>query len=299
MRRVTKTAYAKINLSLDVLGRREDGYHLVKMVMQTIDLSDTLVFETGDRECDGMTVQLVTDSKEISTGKDNLVCRAIMAMAGEYGISRDIKVTLHKRIPVAAGIAGGSTDAAAALRAMRDLFVPDASNEDLARIALPIGADVPYCIEGGTRLSEGIGETLTELPDAPQCGLVIIKPDVGVSTAEIYKAYDSLKGVLHPDIDAQVRAIRSGDLAAMAGTCGNVLENVTGAMYPQIGRIESYMTEHGALAAKMSGSGPTVFAIFADPAEAASAAAACAGEPEFKNCIVCHSRFVNSDQASE
>ena len=289
MRSVKQKAYAKINLSLDILGRLENGYHIVKMVMQTIDLSDELIFETQDRECPSMEVILVTDNGEIPGGEDNLIVRAVRRMEYKYGIRRDLRITLKKNIPVAAGMAGGSTDAAAALRAVRDLFVPDVSDEELQKIGVTLGADIPYCVTGGTQLSEGIGEVLTVLPDAPQCGLVICKPPVGVSTGEVYKRYDSLEDVRHPDIDAQIEAIRRGDLAGMAGECGNVLEEVTGAMYPKIGEIERFFEKEGALVSKMSGSGPTVFAVFADKQEAARAAQAFEAADEGKGCriIVC------------
>ena len=289
MRSVKQKAYAKINLSLDILGRLENGYHIVKMVMQTIDLSDELIFETQDRECPSMEVTLVTDNGEIPGGEDNLIVRAVRRMEYKYGIRRDLRITLKKNIPVAAGMAGGSTDAAAALRAVRDLFVPDVSDEELQKIGVTLGADIPYCVTGGTQLSEGIGEVLTVLPDAPQCGLVICKPPVGVSTGEVYKRYDSLEDVRHPDIDAQIEAIRRGDLAGMAGECGNVLEEVTGAMYPRIGEIERFFEQEGALVSKMSGSGPTVFAVFADKQEAARAAQAFEAADEAKDCriIVC------------
>ena len=289
MRKNIQTAYAKINLSLDILGRLENGYHIVKMVMQTIDLSDELIFETQDRECPSMEITLVTDNGEIPGGEDNLIVRAVRRMEYKYGIRRDLRITLKKNIPVAAGMAGGSTDAAAALRAVRDLFVPDVSDEELQKIGVTLGADIPYCVTGGTQLSEGIGEVLTVLPDAPQCGLVICKPPVGVSTGEVYKRYDSLEDVRHPDIDAQIEAIRRGDLAGMAGECGNVLEEVTGAMYPRIGEIERFFEKEGALVSKMSGSGPTVFAVFADKQEAARAAQAFEAADEAKDCriIVC------------
>ena len=289
MRSVKQKAYAKINLSLDILGRLENGYHIVKMVMQTIDLSDELIFETQDRECPSMEVTLVTDNGEIPGGEDNLIVRAVRRMEYKYGIRRDLRITLKKNIPVAAGMAGGSTDAAAALRAVRDLFVPDVSDEELQKIGVTLGADIPYCVTGGTQLSEGIGEVLTVLPDAPQCGLVICKPPVGVSTGEVYKRYDSLEDVRHPDIDAQIEAIRRGDLAGMAGECGNVLEEVTGAMYPRIGEIERFFEKEGALVSKMSGSGPTVFAVFADKQEAVRAAQAFEAADEARDCriIVC------------
>ena len=291
MRRNVQTAYAKINLSLDILGRMENGYHIVKMVMQTIDLSDELIFETDDRDCPAsMEITLASDNGEIPAGEDNLIVRAVRRMEAKYRIRKDLKITLKKRFPVAAGLAGGSTDAAAALRAVRDLFVPEVSDEELQKIGVTLGADIPYCITGGTQLSEGIGEVLTVLPDAPQCGLVIVKPPVGVSTGEVYKRYDSLEEITHPDIDAQIRAIREGDLAAMANQCGNVLEEVTGAMYPLIGEIERFFEEEGALVSRMSGSGPTVFAVFADEQEAGRAARAfdaARGQKEMCEVIPC------------
>ncbi len=292
MRKIEQKAYAKINLSLDILGRLENGYHIVKMVMQTIDLYDELVFETQDRDCPSMEITLVSDNGEIPCGEDNLIVRAVRRMEAKYRIRKDLRITLKKNIPVAAGMAGGSTDAAAALRAVRDLFVPEVSDEELQKIGVTLGADIPYCVTGGTQLSEGIGEVLTMLPDAPQCGLVVCKPPVGVSTGEVYKRYDSLETVTHPDIDAQIEAIRKGDLACMAGHCGNVLEEVTGAMYPRIGEIERFFEEQGALIAKMSGSGPTVFAIFADKETARRAAEAFEAVNKERDCRVVACEFI-------
>ena len=292
MRKTKETAYAKINLSLDVLGRLDNGYHIVKMIMQTIDLYDELVFETQDRECSSMEITLMSDSGEIPGGEDNLIVRAIRRMEAKYGIRRDLKITLKKNIPVAAGMAGGSTDAAAALRAVRDLFVPEVSDEELQKIGVSLGADIPYCVTGGTQLSEGIGEVLAVLPDAPQCGLVVCKPPVNVSTAEIYRKYDSLEAVTHPDIDAQIDAISRGDLAGMAGLCGNVLEEVTGTMYPEIGEIEEFFVSKGALVSKMTGSGPTVFSIFASKEEAKRAADAFEAVNREKNCKVIACEFI-------
>ena len=292
MRKIEQKAYAKINLSLDILGRLENGYHIVKMVMQTIDLYDELVFETQDRYCPSMEITLVSDNGEIPCGEDNLIVRAVRRMEAKYRIRKDLRITLKKNIPVAAGMAGGSTDAAAALRAVRDLFVPEVSDEELQKIGVTLGADIPYCVTGGTQLSEGIGEVLTLLPDAPQCGLVVCKPPVGVSTGEVYKRYDSLETVTHPDIDAQIEAIRKGDLACMAGHCGNVLEEVTGAMYPRIGEIERFFEEQGALIAKMSGSGPTVFAIFTDKETARRAAEAFEAVNKERDCRVVACEFI-------
>ena len=292
MRKIEQKAYAKINLSLDILGRLENGYHIVKMVMQTIDLYDELVFETQDRDCPSMEITLVSDNGEIPCGEDNLIVRAVRRMEAKYRIRKDLRITLKKNIPVAAGMAGGSTDAAAALRAVRDLFVPEVSDEELQKIGITLGADIPYCVTGGTQLSEGIGEVLTLLPDAPQCGLVVCKPPVGVSTGEVYKRYDSLETVTHPDIDAQIEAIRKGDLACMAGHCGNVLEEVTGAMYPRIGEIERFFEEQGALISKMSGSGPTVFAIFTDKEKARLAAEAFEAVNKERDCRVVACEFI-------
>ena len=274
MRKVQQKAYAKINLSLDILGKREDGYHLVRMVMQTIGLSDDLTFETGDRECPSMEISLEADSGEISCGDDNLIIRAVRRMEKEFGIRKDLKITLKKRIPVAAGMAGGSTDAAAALRAVR------------------LGADIPYCVTGGTQLSEGIGEILTVLPDAPQCGLVICKPSFGVSTAEVYRKYDGLGPVRHPDIDAQIGAIERGDLWGMAEQCVNVLEEVTGAMYPEIGEIERFFESRGAVVSRMSGSGPTVFSVFTDSEQADKAAESYMATDRGQRCQVFSTRFI-------
>lgn len=292
MRKSIQKAYAKINLSLDILGRLENGYHIVKMVMQTIDLYDELIFETQDRECPSMEITLVSDSGEIPGGEDNLIVRAVRRMEAKYRIRRDLKITLKKNIPVAAGMAGGSTDAAAALRAVRDLFVPEVSDGELQKIGVTLGADIPYCVTGGTQLSEGIGEVLTVLPDAPQCGLVICKPPVGVSTGEVYKKYDSLEEVTHPDIEAQIEAIARGDLEGMAAQCVNVLEEVTGAMYPEIGEIEKFFESRGALVSRMSGSGPTVFAVFKEREEAQRAAQAFEAAGNGRGCKVIHSSFI-------
>jgi 4-diphosphocytidyl-2-C-methyl-D-erythritol kinase len=262
------------------------------MIMQTIDLCDELTFETKDMECPAMDVVLETDNGDLSCGEDNLIVRAVRCMEARYGIHKDLRIKLKKRIPLAAGMAGGSTDAAAALRAMRDLFVPDVTNEELQKIGVTLGADIPYCITGGTQLSEGIGEKLRVLPDAPQCGLVICKPSMGVSTGEVYTRYDSLTDVHHPDVDAQIEAIHRGDLEKMAKCCINVLEEVTGAIYPQIGEIERFLENEGALVSRMSGSGPTVFAIFATQEQAQEAAAAFAAAHKDEDCIVFPCKFI-------
>ena len=270
-------AYAKINLSLDVTGRREDGYHLVKMVMQTVGVSDTVTIRSYETACTDDTaepeISIVTENGEIPAGPDNLMYRAAALMRETYGIRDGFEIGLVKRIPVAAGMAGGSTDAAAVLRLIRDMYVPDVTDRELERLGLSLGADVPYCITGGTQLCEGIGEVLTRLPALPECALVIVKPDIYVSTGWVYTQYDSIPegDVRHPDVDSQVSGIPEGSLEAVCAACKNVLEQKTGAEYPVIGELEAFLEQHGAIRAMMTGSGPAVFAFFGTKEEAAAA----------------------------
>ncbi len=289
---VARNACAKINLGLDVVGVREDGYHLLRMIMQQIDLYDTLTFTARDperippaRESDNTAgqdgpaaaaqslpaeeptaergvIRLLDESGLSPAGEDNLICRAIRMMMDKYDIRTDIDVQLTKRIPVAAGLAGGSTDAAAAFCAMRDLFVPEVTDQELMELAVRLGADIPYCIAGGTKLAEGIGERLTDLPPMPDCAIVLIKPEAGASTAHVYRALDAMKDYHHPDIDGQIEALRGGDLRGLCARCENVLELVTGGSLPLIGEVEDFFIKNGAIAARMSGSGPTVYAIY-------------------------------------
>ena len=258
---ITRNACAKINLGLDVVGVREDGYHLLRMIMQQIDLFDTLTFTVTDAQGTGE-IRLIDESGLSPDGQDNLICRAIRMMEEKYHLRADIEVRLIKRIPVAAGLAGGSTDAAAAFTAVRDLLLPQVTDSELMELGVRLGADIPYCIAGGIKLSEGIGEILTALPPMPECAIVLIKPEESASTAHVYKAVDSLGGYHHPDIDGQIEALRAGDLRGLAERCENVLELVTGEDLPVIGRIEDFLIKQGALGACMSGSGPSVFGIF-------------------------------------
>lgn len=268
MEQLTRNAYAKINLGLDVLRRREDGYHEVKMIMQTIDLSDTLTFykkkEPG--------IVLKTDKEDLSTGSDNLICRAAGKLFAEAGISGGVEIFLEKRIPIAAGMAGGSTDAAATLMGLNELFGIGYSLERLQAIGVTLGADIPYCLMGGTALSEGIGEVLTKLPPPPSCVLVVAKPDIDVSTKFVYENLHADTLIFHPDIDGMEAAIRSGSLSGIAKRMGNVLETVTVREYPVIQEIKELMRKGGAMNALMSGSGPTVFGLFTEKEPASSAA---------------------------
>ncbi len=266
---ITLNAYAKINLSLDVVGRLANGYHEVRMIMQTVGIHDTLKFEKTEGE-----IVLSSDAGELPLGEDNLIYKAARLVKETYGISGGVKVHLEKRIPVAAGMAGGSTDAAATLKAMNALYDLGLSEEVLCGLGVRLGADVPYCIMGGTALSEGIGEVLTKLAPMPKCVLLVAKPDINVSTKEVYQALDSQSVPWHPDVDGMRQAIEEGELEGIYLRLGNVLETVTVAKHPIVSEIKQEMLGNGALGSLMSGSGPSVFGIF-DDEEKARAAGEC------------------------
>lgn len=268
MEQIRKNAYAKINLGLDVLRKRADGYHEVKMIMQTVDIYDTLTFTK--REEPG--ILLKTDKEELSEGTDNLIYKAAACLINKAGISQGVEIVLQKRIPIAAGMAGGSTDAAAALTGLNELFSLDYSLEKLQKLGVTLGADIPYCLMGGCALSEGIGEILTKLPPPPQCNLVIAKPDINVSTKFVYENLHAESLTYHPDIDGMTEAVRAGSLKGITDRLGNVLETVTVREYPVIDKIKTLMKNAGAENALMSGSGPTVFGIFTEKKDAESAA---------------------------
>lgn len=271
MDRISLQAYAKINLGLDVLRKREDGYHEVKMIMQNISLADTL--ELRKVEQPGIRLRSQDDREIPSVPLDdtNLVYRAIRLLQEEYQLPGGVEAVLTKRIPVAAGMAGGSTDAAAALKGMNRLYALGLSEQKLCERGVKLGADIPYCIMGGTALSEGIGEKLTPLPAMPDCRILIAKPPIDVSTAFVYGHLKAAELSEHPDIDGMVDAIKQQDLAGITERMGNVLETVTVPAYPVIETIKDQMLEHGAVQALMSGSGPTVFGIFTEEAQAAEA----------------------------
>ena len=255
-----KKAYAKINLGLDVTGKRDDGYHIVRMIMQNVDLYDTLTFEdneTGE-------ICLTASSEKIPTDESNLICKVALQLKKEFGVSKGANIHLVKRIPVAAGMAGGSTDGAAAYVALNELWNLGLDKKKLCELAVKLGADIPYCIIGGTALAEGIGEELTVISDMPACHIVIAKPAIDVSTGWVYKELDSRKIIEHPDIDGIRAAIEDGNIKAMCSLIGNVLEPVTAGKYTVIGDIEKILEDSGAVGAFMTGSGPTVFAVFDD-----------------------------------
>lgn len=267
---IRQKAYAKINLGLDVLRRRPDGYHEVKMIMQTVDICDDLTFEK--REGPGIGFRI--EGADLPADENNLVYRAAALLMEKRQIQEGVSITLYKRIPIAAGMAGGSADAAAALRGLNTLFEMGYSTEELKELGVTLGADIPYCIQGGTMLSEGIGELLTPLSEPPACHLVIVKPDIDVSTAFVYGNLQADKLSFHPDIDGMAAALAAGDLKGITERMGNVLETVTVREYPIIDRLKRLMCGLGAENALMSGSGPTVFGICKERETAEKIAAA-------------------------
>ncbi len=262
---IFEKAHAKINLSLDITGKRENGYHDVRMIMQTLELCDELSFEKGESG-----VRLTTDdemlNKEQAEGSDNLVIKAANKLSEAVGRTFDVNISLKKNIPIAAGMAGGSADAAAALRGLNRLFELGLSNDELREIAVKIGADVPFCVEGGLALCEGIGEMLTPLKGPKHLKVLICKPNIFVSTKDVYVAYDKEAHPYHPDVDEMIMALKEDDILKTASLLGNTLESVTKNAHPVIGEIEKSMLDAGALNSIMTGSGPTVFGIFNDEA---------------------------------
>ena len=260
MKDISVKALAKINLGLDVVRRREDGYHEVRMVMQTIHLFDRLEMAKNSSG----EISITTNLSFLPTNRNNLVYRAAELLREEFQIKDGLTINLHKHIPVAAGMAGGSTDAAAVLYGMNRMFNLGLKREELMERGVKIGADVPYCIMRGTALAEGIGEKLTALPPMVKCPVLIAKPQISVSTKFVYENLRLNDKTVHPDIDVLVENIRKKDLNAVASEMGNVLETVTIPNYPVIAQIKEHMLEHGAVGAMMSGSGPTVFGLFED-----------------------------------
>lgn len=270
MKTLTRNAYAKVNLALDVLRRREDGYHDVCMIMQNLSLYDTLTFTM--KEADTLAITLSCDKEFVPCDEKNLVYKAVALMGKTYHLTGKIHVDITKRIPVEAGMAGGSTDCAAAFHAMRELYGLDVTTAELMKLGVTLGADVPYCILAKTALSEGIGEVLTEIAPLPDCYVVVAKPKVSVSTKMVYENLHANELEHHPDVAGMVDALKLGDLEGVADRMENVLETVTTKLYPQIEEIKQTMKEAGAENAIMSGSGPTVFGLYTDR-EAAELAA--------------------------
>lgn len=264
---ITLKALAKINLGLDVLGRRENGYHDVRMVMQTIYLYDNVTLEKTEEPGIHLTCNLFY----LPVDDTNIAYKAAKLLMDEFDIKEGVRIVLDKHIPVAAGLAGGSANAAAVLVGMNRLFSLGLTQKDLMERGVSLGADVPYCVMRGTVLAEGIGEILSPLPPLPRCYVLIAKPGISVSTKTVYEKLDSQQITEHPDIDGILEGLDKHNLQKVASSMGNVLETVTIGDYPIIQEIKDVMKEAGALNAMMSGSGPTVFGIFDDRSKAKEA----------------------------
>lgn len=257
---ISLKALAKINLGLDVVRRREDGYHEVRMIMQTIQLYDRLDIKRTQEPG----IQIQTNLSFLPVNENNLIYKAAKLLMDEFSITDGVSVKLDKRIPVAAGMAGGSTDAAAMLIGVNRLFSLGLTKRQLMERGVQIGADVPYCIMRGTALAEGIGEALSPLPPMVKCPVLIAKPSISVSTKFVYQNLKLDDTTIHPDIDSLIDDIKAKNLHDIAAHMGNVLETVTIPNYPVIDEIKKHMLSNGAVGAMMSGSGPTVFGLFDD-----------------------------------
>ncbi len=260
MNTIQMKALGKVNLGLDVVRRREDGYHEVRMIMQTVQLYDKISISKSDKAG----IHIKTNLTFLPVNENNIAYKAAKMLMVEFDIQTGVRINIEKHIPVAAGMAGGSTDGAAVLYGMNRLFHLGLSKHQLMERGVKLGADVPYCIMRGTVLSEGIGEILTPVTALPDCYILVAKPPVSVSTKYVYEHLKLDETIEHPDIDGMVEALKNQDLCGVASKMGNVLETVTAAKHPEIEDIKKIMVREGALGALMSGSGPTVFGIFDD-----------------------------------
>ena len=264
---LTLSANAKINLTLDILGTREDGYHEVAMIMQEISLHDTLSMGKINQGI-SLTIAIEGQKGTLPADERNLCWKTAALVQKEYNLQEGVEIHLTKRIPMAAGLAGGSADAAAVLKGMNHLFRLGMTEARLCELGARLGSDIPFCIMGGTMLATGRGEVLTRLPSFPRLSVVLAKPPVGVSTAWAYKTYDAGYDGPHPDNEAMLEAIHGGDAHKAAGLLCNVLEGVTETEHPVIADYKRLMMEHGAMASMMSGSGPTVFGLVREKQQA-------------------------------
>jgi 4-diphosphocytidyl-2-C-methyl-D-erythritol kinase len=249
-------APAKINLSLDVLYKRPDGFHEVEMIMTTIDLADRVELTLLEQD----KIHILSHNRYVPDDQRNLAFQAAQLLKDRYQVKKGVQITIEKTIPVAAGLAGGSSDAAATLRGLNKLWKLGLTLDELANLGSEIGSDVSFCVYGGTALARGRGEMITDLPAPPTCWVILAKPFIGVSTAEVYRRLD-LNGMEHPNINEMVKAIENNDYQSVCDHVGNVLEDVTLKLHPEVAQIKEQMKRFGADAVLMSGSGPTVFGI--------------------------------------
>ncbi|MBR4015596.1 MAG: 4-(cytidine 5'-diphospho)-2-C-methyl-D-erythritol kinase [Anaerotignum sp.] len=296
MKEVRLKARAKINLTLDVTGKREDGYHELRTIMQTVALYDGVYMKKLEKS----EIKLKTNLFWLPTDERNLAWKAAALMRERFGIAEGVFIQIDKRIPVAAGLAGGSADCAAVLVGMNRLFGLRLSQKQLEEIGGELGSDIPYCIRRGTVLAEGVGDKLTETPcPCPVCHVVLAKLPVSVSTAAVYKGLRWQEVTEHPDTEGMLQAMAAGDLPKMGGLLCNVLESVTIPMHPTIGKMKGRLLELGALGALMSGSGPTVFALFEEQAMAKAAAMAIRQEFHLRDVLVTKTYRVARERKGE
>ena len=256
---------AKINLSIDVLGKRQDGYHLVEMIMQTIDLYDIIKI----KEIDIDEISINSNSGEIPLNENNIVYKAAKLLKNKFNIKRGVEIFIEKNIPVAAGMAGGSSNAAAVLVGLNKLWNLNLSERKLQEIGLKLGADVPFCISGNAALAQGIGEELSYIKGLPKDTIILVcKPNLFVSTKDVYEGLDLKNIENRPDNNLLIQYLEKGNINLLAKNMVNVLETVTSKMHEDIKYIENIMLEHNALGSMMSGSGPTVFGLFENEEDA-------------------------------
>lgn len=277
MDKIELKAYGKINIGLDVIRKREDGYHDLDMIMQTVGVYDDVIISREDGT-QTYEIEVSTDADILPNDKGNLAFMAAKVLREAYDIKSKVKIHINKRIPIAGGMAGGSADCAAVLRGVNKLFQLGLTDEQLQEYGVKLGADVPYCIVGGTKRAQGIGEILTDLPTPPKCYVIIAKPDAFVSTKFVYSHIRPAQIENHPDIDGIIESIKAGDLYGMCEKIANVMEDVTIPEYPIIQKVKDILKSNGAVNALMSGSGPTVFGIYDDEEKAKQSMDALSGK---------------------
>ena len=277
MDKIELKAYGKINIGLDVIRKRKDGYHDLDMIMQTVGVYDDVIISREDGT-QTYEIEVSTDADILPNDKGNLAFMAAKVLMEAYDIKAKVKIHINKRIPIAGGMAGGSADCAAVLRGVNQLFQLGLTDEQLQEYGVKLGADVPYCIVGGTKRAQGIGEILTDLPTPPKCYVIIAKPDAFVSTKFVYSHIRPAQIENHPDIDGIIESIKAGDLYGMCEKIANVMEDVTIPEYPIIQKVKDILKSNGAVNALMSGSGPTVFGIYDDEEKAKQSMDALSGK---------------------
>lgn len=268
MDKIELKAYGKINLGLDVIRKREDSYHDLDMIMQTVGVYDDVIIAKEHWDGSASQIEVTTDAQVLPNDKGNLAFMAAKVLMDKFDIKEKVKIHIHKRIPIAGGMAGGSSDCAATLRGINNMFHLKLSDKELQHIGVKLGADVPYCIVGGTARAQGIGEILTKLTPPPQCQIIIAKPDIFVSTKFVYSHIRPDEIENHPDIEGMIMALEHGDLELLSQKIANVMEDVTIPKHGEIADIKKIMKDNGALNAMMSGSGPTVFGLYDDNTKA-------------------------------